>query len=1135
MEKANLNSHDDGSWCLPGYRLDRLELLNWGTFHGEGQIFAPRGAWSLLVGDNGSGKSTAIDAIRTLLVPPRLLATSYNDASGDGRKTSGRDRTRRSYIRGAWASSSTIDSTTPTTQYLREPGVLSAISAVFADALRSESVTVAQVLWEYDEEIREIFAIYRAPRSLKDLLGQQTNTTEIRRTAKQTGWEVFDSFPSYSERMRKLLHIPGEKALEVFNRAIGMKEVGDIDAFVRQFLLPSSDTFTFIRDTVQPHYKTLMDCWTAIDRAERQLSALRPVSENAERVSAAESKIKEWKELQDAVKPYFLTKYIVFLEQRAAELQKTYQIAQTKRDTVASDLEQRRNDRDELIAAISATDVGPRLQTIDREIQFSESERQRAQMLRGRIQSSAALLAAESALVDEVSFAIARANWESIESQESQGASESEDRRAACRHRQEIALAKMSDVREELTSVEHNKVNIPRNFLVVRLRLCESLKVDTATMPFAGELIEVKAEYTQWAGAIERLLRSFGLSLLVPEHLYRPAAEFINSTMLNLRLVFHPVPARVPVPPRLSDELVPGRLSFRIDHALHSWVITELARRFNHRCCETIEELERVEKGLTRQGLMRDRSRHIKDDSRSIDDPKDRILGWSTERKITALRAQLGELEKQAEAAAHDSAEAARATTVFRARANAARDLLSVTQFLDINPAHWSDQLIRLRSEKELLESSSNELHLLRQRKSQVESEIAVFEQQLRKMDGEIHILERDISTCESVSQARRAELNKFPDYEHEKTDADFTRLFGPHAPLTMDSADQLTHATALSIQGRISNETGKVNEAAEKMVVAMSEFLKEFTEFGQTLHPGRAYADSFLAVQRRIEDEDLPKHRERFEHYLNENLVGDLLMLRSRLDEHTEAIESRVEEVNQALRTIEYRENTYVQLHLVNRPNVQVSEFRRSLKECFEHGIAPAPEERLRIFARVRTLLEKFQADPDGTQRVTDVRTWYNTGVKELRQEDDSEADFFAATTGKSGGQKAKLAFTILASTLTAQYGLSQALPDNSNFRLVVIDEAFSRTDEQNSQRAMQLFESLGFQVVIVGPFDAKAKLAVPFVRTIHLASNPTGDKSQMLAITRQDLESGDLERMARDGTGALITANGSLTEAVE
>jgi uncharacterized protein YPO0396 len=100
---------DDPDFKLPGFRLERLELWNWGTSHGDAQVLEPFGGWTLLVGDNGSGKSTAIDALRTLLVPPRIL--NYNDASGDGRR--GRDRTRRSYIRGAWASSSTVDSTSP--------------------------------------------------------------------------------------------------------------------------------------------------------------------------------------------------------------------------------------------------------------------------------------------------------------------------------------------------------------------------------------------------------------------------------------------------------------------------------------------------------------------------------------------------------------------------------------------------------------------------------------------------------------------------------------------------------------------------------------------------------------------------------------------------------------------------------------------------------------------------------------------------------------------------------------------------------------------------------------------------------------------------------------------------------------
>src|ERR1700730_3712344 len=295
----------------PGFRLDRLELWNWGTFNGDGQVLKPSCGWALLIGDNGSGKSTAIDALRTLLVPPRLL--NYNDASGDGRRSAGRDRTRRSYVRGAWASSSTLDSTAPSTQYLRGAGSLSAIAAVFTDSHRRVSVTLAQILWEHEEQVRELYAVAPACRSLRDLLGSRPNTVEIRRAARADGWQIEDSFAAYAERMRALLHIPGDKALEVFNRAIGMKEVSDIDAFVRQFMLPSADTFVFIRDTVQPHYRTLLDCWAAIERAERQIALLVPVAECAQRVSDGEGRIEGWRYLQELAQPYYAVRHLGLL------------------------------------------------------------------------------------------------------------------------------------------------------------------------------------------------------------------------------------------------------------------------------------------------------------------------------------------------------------------------------------------------------------------------------------------------------------------------------------------------------------------------------------------------------------------------------------------------------------------------------------------------------------------------------------------------------------------------------------------------------------------------------------------------------------------------------------------------------
>jgi uncharacterized protein YPO0396 len=77
-----------------GFRLRRLEIYNWGTFHQKVWTLQPQGENSLVTGDIGSGKSTLVDAITTLLVPAQLI--SYNKAAG----ADARERSLRSYVLG---------------------------------------------------------------------------------------------------------------------------------------------------------------------------------------------------------------------------------------------------------------------------------------------------------------------------------------------------------------------------------------------------------------------------------------------------------------------------------------------------------------------------------------------------------------------------------------------------------------------------------------------------------------------------------------------------------------------------------------------------------------------------------------------------------------------------------------------------------------------------------------------------------------------------------------------------------------------------------------------------------------------------------------------------------------------------
>ena len=80
------------------FKLARVQLVNWGTFHGYFDI--PVGQKGFLItGASGSGKSTLIDAFSTILVPQSKIR--YNAAAQQD-STRDKGRSRVSYIRGAW-------------------------------------------------------------------------------------------------------------------------------------------------------------------------------------------------------------------------------------------------------------------------------------------------------------------------------------------------------------------------------------------------------------------------------------------------------------------------------------------------------------------------------------------------------------------------------------------------------------------------------------------------------------------------------------------------------------------------------------------------------------------------------------------------------------------------------------------------------------------------------------------------------------------------------------------------------------------------------------------------------------------------------------------------------------------------
>jgi uncharacterized protein YPO0396 len=112
-------------------------------------------------------------------------------------------------------------------------------------------------------------------------------------------------------------------------------------------------------------------------------------------------------------------------------------------------------------------------------------------------------------------------------------------------------------------------------------------------------------------------------------------------------------------------------------------------------------------------------------------------------------------------------------------------------------------------------------------------------------------------------------------------------------------------------------------------------------------------------------------------------------------------------------------------------------------------------------------------QADLDARWRtkVADVRNWFEFGAKERWRADNAEREFYRDSSGKSGGQKEKLAYTILAAALAYQFGLGDTQARQRHFRFVVIDEAFGRGSDDSTRYGLELFRSLDLQLLIVTP----------------------------------------------------------------
>ncbi len=1098
---------------LAGFRLQRLEVLNWGTFNERVWTLQADGKNTLLTGDIGSGKSTLVDAVTTLLAPAHRVA--YNKAAGAGNK----ERTLKSYVLGYYKSERNEVSGAARPVALRDQNRYSVILGVFHNAGYDQTVTLAQVFWTKDAQgqpARFHVGVERELSIAADFTDFGSEIPVLRKRLRSGGVEVFDSFPPYGAWFRRRFGIGNEQALDLFQQTVSMKSVGNLTEFVRDHMLEPFDIAPRI-DALIGHFDDLNRAHEAVLKAKQQVELLTPLVANCDRHAQLTDANIELRSNREALRPYFAQLKLDLLKLRITSLHEEQARQNTRITSLSQQQATHTANAGELRRSI-AENGGDRLDRLAEDIRIKGVERDARKQKAERYTALVEAIGGQ-ACNDEPSF-LAQCDDHGclLESSHSREAGLQNDlTELAVELRQ--GRAEHETLVAEIDSLKARRSNIPAEQVRMRTALCQALNLAETAMPYVGELVQVREDERDWEGAAERLLRNFGLSLLVPDSHYQQVADWVDRTHLRGRLVYFRVrgTTRGDVSALHPDSLV-RKLAIKPDSPCYEWLERELARRFDVACCATSEQFRRETRAITRAGQTKSPGgRHEKDDRHRIDDRRRYVLGWDNAEKIAALEGEKSQFEAQLGELGGRIGKLQAEQTSLKQRLDALAKLEEYQDYREIDWQSVATEVARLADEKRQLETASDVLRQLTEQLESLTDQLREVEQQLEARKAERAKTEQKYEDAEAL---RRQTLDLLEDPEtanhrqrFESLDELRPQALGEHR-LTVESCDNREHDMREWLQKRIDAEDKRLKVLSEKIVRAMTEYKDayklETDEVDASVEAGFEYRTMLAGLKA----DDLPRFEARFKALLNENTIREVANFQSQLVRERETIRERIARINESLTQIDYNTGRYILLENRLSPDREIRDFQNELRSCTEGALTGSDDIQYSEakFLQVKHIIDRFrgregQSEPDRrwTVRVTDVRNWFVFAASERCREDDSEHEHYSDSGGKSGGQKEKLAYTILAASLAYQFGLEWGAVRSRSFRFVVIDEAFGRGSDESTQYGLRLFAQLNLQLLIVTPLQ-KIHVIEPFVHSVGFVHNPDGCASMLRNLSIEE-----------------------------
>lgn len=1051
--------------------MTRVQLINWHYFENERISF--HGS-TLISGENTAGKSTILDAIQLVLT---TNTRRFNVAANEKGK-----RDLRGYVRCKIGNVGEA--------YLRKGAVPANVALEFYEEKGDRYFVLGVHMLSRDEESPVTTRWYIEECRLEDLsfmAGERAALAEEFR-AKNRKISYIDQKNAAQDRFKRRLGNLDDKFFDIIPKSLAFKPMDNVKEFINKFVLSEAQVDVV---SLRENIETLSELENILDRSRRQQGALEKI-------------LGKYDEIEEKDRSILVNDILLKIANRDAmhldveNLEKKIRIKSQSVESNCGFLEEmgkQIKDLENQVLAISidieATHSNALLQQARSRIEKLEEEIGQKKEGEKKLQEQVRLLMnylrdlerldykpVKRTQAEQIGKAADREEKaKTVERLEAFDAKEQNEIQKTC----VILTADMDRLSDEINDCQERLKKLEKRVLPYpeyAQKLKEMVEKEfvrkgiSSSVYFLSELLEITD--MKWSNAIEGYLNTQKFYLVVEPEYYPAALEVYDKNRKNIHTAGIINSRKLPT----GQEAEPDSLAYvvksdnRYAKAYANYILGRVKR------CTDVHELERHSIAMTPECMLYQGYvvRHL--NPRDYENP---FIGQY------AYRTQIENVRKEIEEKTRRRSELRQEIQLYTAVLESAKkvNLGIMKLYLYVPESLHSLQEQMVSAKAELKEAQSDptliELNLkLDARKK----ELDVKKEEKERLSEENIRLENQIDAHRNEMQERKKEYDILRTELEEQADRDgavYKEAEDKYRQNRKSKSAQVIAVNFAPKRSQLLREREELLDGRKGLKELQMRFNQEFTlDFMLGLVNISEYREA-LQKLKGVEivrfEEKLKLAREDCEQIFRSDFL-------SRMKENIESARNEFRSLNKALDSIYYGDDSY--RFKISFDKNKEGLYRMITSENNYEGInlwTSAFEEEYK--EEMADLFDKLMAKDDNGKKIveeyTDYRSYLDYDI-EIHKRDGSIQRFSDIYGEKSGSETQVPYYVAIAASFYQLYRYGNSI------RIMLLDEAFDKMDDERIQSMMEFFNGLGLQVILATP-PAKIEVIGEQVGTVLTA----------------------------------------------